>query len=35
MLSLFQSKNVEINHEDIIKEGWLNKESRFMKRWRE
>ena len=31
---MFASKSVNIQHGDIIKEGWLSKESRYMKKWR-
>ena len=31
---MFSSKSVNIQHGDIIKEGWLSKESRYMKKWR-
>lgn len=35
MLSFFKGKSVDINENEIIKEGWLAKESRFRKIWRE
>ncbi len=31
---MFSSKSVNIQSGDIIKEGWLSKESRYMKKWR-
>jgi hypothetical protein len=31
---MFSSKSVNIKSGDIIKEGWLSKESRYMKKWR-
>ncbi len=35
MLNLFKSKSVQINTNEIIREGWLSKESKFLKAWRE
>ena len=36
MLNFFKSKEkLEINKEKIIREGWLSKESRYRKIWRE
>lgn len=31
----FGGSNIEIKPEDIIKEGYLNKESRVLKNWRQ
>jgi hypothetical protein len=35
MLGFFKSKHAEINTNSIIKEGWLSKESKYRKVWRE
>ncbi len=35
MLGLFKSRTVDIDSNDIIKEGWLSKESKYRKIWRE
>ncbi len=35
MLSFFNSKKVDVEIKDIVKEGWLSKESKFRKVWRE
>jgi hypothetical protein len=34
-MSFFRSKTIEVNKSDVIKEGWLSKESRYRKVWRE
>ena len=28
-------KSINLNSEDIVKEGWLSKESKYLKEWRE
>jgi len=35
MLGLFKSKQADIDTSNIIKEGWLSKESKYRKIWRE
>ena len=35
MLGLFKGKQPDINTNNIIKEGWLSKESKYRKIWRE
>ena len=35
MLSFFKSKSTKINEDDIMKEGWLSKESKYRKIFRE
>lgn len=35
MLSFFKSKNIEVDTNNMIKEGWLSKESKYRKVWRE
>jgi hypothetical protein len=35
MFSFFKSKSAPVETNDIIKEGWLSKESKFRKVWRE
>ena len=35
MLGLFKGKSLNVDTNDVIKEGWLSKESRYRKAWRE
>ena len=35
MFSIFKSKLENFNSDDIVKEGWLSKESKYRKVWRE
>lgn len=35
MLNFLKGKSIEINPQDITKEGWLSKESKYRKVWRE
>ena len=35
MFRLFKGKSLNIDSSDIIKEGWLSKESKYRKVWRE
>jgi hypothetical protein len=35
MFNFFKSKSINIEENDILKEGWLSKESKYRKIWRE
>jgi hypothetical protein len=35
MLNFFKNKSADINETEITKEGWLSKESKYRKVWRE
>lgn len=35
MMNFFKGRTCEINSEDVLKEGWLSKESKYRKVWRE
>lgn len=35
MMGLFRGKSVNVSDDEILKEGWLSKESKYRKLWRE